>query len=82
MAAKAAEKEPLTEQQQRILDFIKGFIAEHGVSPTRQEIADEFEFASTNAAQQHVVALERKGYVETLGSGKRAGKIARGLRVL
>jgi len=53
----------LTTRQKAILDFLKEYIAETGRAPTRVEIADEFEFASTRGAQKHLEALETKGYL-------------------
>ena len=67
--------EELTEQQERVLKFIAKHIAEQGAPPTFRGIAKHFGFASTRAAQDHVAALERKGYIE-----HRRGE-ARGLRL-
>lgn len=50
----------LTEQQERILDYIEDRIA-GGLPPTRAEIAKHFGFRSDNAAEGHVKALARKG---------------------
>lgn len=63
---------PITEQQQKVLDYIGGFIAEHRFPPTRIEIADHFGYKSPNAADAHVKGLVRKGYV-TLRRGTARG---------
>lgn len=51
----------LTRRQLEVLNMIGAFDAQHGRPPTRKEIADHFGFASWNAAQVHVEALQRKG---------------------
>lgn len=54
----------ITNRQQEILDFIVTFIDEHGYPPTRRNITDEFDFRSPNAAEEHLRALNRKGFIE------------------
>ncbi len=55
--------EPLTERQQKILTFIKESIEEHGYPPTIREIGEAFGIRSTNGVNDHLKALERKGYL-------------------
>lgn len=57
---------PLTNRQQQIFDLIKGNIQETGMPPTRAEIAIFFGFKSANAAEEHLKALAKKGYIEML----------------
>lgn len=54
----------LTPRQSEILEFIQGFIDEHGMPPTRAEIAGALGFSSPNAAGEHLRALSRKGVIE------------------
>lgn len=54
----------LTKRQRQVLTFIKGHIAEKGYPPTVREICSHFGFASPLSAQQHIDALERKGYIK------------------
>ncbi|MGF1529169.1 MAG: transcriptional repressor LexA [Candidatus Competibacterales bacterium] len=54
----------LTPRQRQILDFIRDSVAQHGVTPTREEICQRMGFRSPNAAQQHLKLLERKGHIE------------------
>jgi repressor LexA len=54
----------LTKRQRDILDFIIGNIRENGFPPTIAEIGQEFGISSTNGVNDHLVALERKGYIE------------------
>ncbi|MDE8556078.1 LexA family transcriptional regulator [Pantoea vagans] len=52
---------PLTDTQQRTLDFIRAYIRDNGLSPTIADIAEGMGWKSANAAQGHVDALQRKG---------------------
>ena len=54
----------LTKRQRGILDFIIACIRENGYPPTIAEIGEEFGISSTNGVNDHLVALERKGYIE------------------
>lgn len=55
--------EDLTTRQRQILEFIKAYIQKSGFSPTIFEIKEKFSFRSPNAVQEHLKALERKGYI-------------------
>jgi repressor LexA len=60
------ELKPLTNRQQQIYDLIQEKISETGMPPTRAEIAKFFGFKSANAAEEHLKALAKKGYIEML----------------
>lgn len=66
----------LTEKQDAIFIYIKGFIEANGYSPVAKEIQNQFGYASENAACEHLNAIERKGFI------KRTPKIARSIVVL
>lgn len=68
-------KTKLTRQQWRILSFIRSFRTRNGYTPSRLDICAQFAFKSPNAAQEHVVALARKGYIKVIPG------IARGIVV-
>ena len=51
----------LTQKQQIVLDFIRKHQHQHGVPPTRMEIAQQLGFRSANASEDHLKALEKKG---------------------
>ena len=55
--------EPLTERQEKILSFIKKSIVDQGYPPTIREIGEHFGIRSTNGVNDHLKALERKGYL-------------------
>ena len=66
---------PLSPRQKDVLALIERSIAERGYPPTRPEISAALGASSPNAAEQHLRALERKGYIAIL-------PVARGIRVL
>lgn len=70
------KKQHLTLRQQEIFDFVKQHIENTGMPPTRVEIAREIGFKSPNAAEEHLKALARKGYIEMLSG------TSRGIRIL
>lgn len=65
----------LTRRQQQIYDFIVEHIGATGLPPTRAQIVTHFRFASPNAAQCHLKALEKQGAIELLPG------MARGIRL-
>ena len=54
---------PLTKRQNQILMFISEHIDNIGFPPTRTEVSEHFGFRSPNAAQSHLLALEKKGVI-------------------
>ena len=65
----------LTPRQNEILDFIKSYIDETGYPPTRADIARQLGFKSTNAAEEHLKALARKGAIEMIPGTSRGIKL-------
>lgn len=55
--------EELTDRQKQILNFIVETSDERGFPPTIREIGDQMEISSTNGVNDHLKALERKGYL-------------------
>jgi repressor LexA len=55
--------EELTDRQKEILAFILRTSEERGFPPTIREIGEEMDIASTNGVNDHLKALERKGYL-------------------
>ncbi len=66
----------LTPRQQAVLSYISDFIQQNNYPPTYQEIADAFDIVSKNGVVRHLVALERKGYIE------RSNTLARSIRIV
>lgn len=54
----------LTKRQREILDYIIECVRDRGMPPTIAEIGEEFDIASTNGVNDHLVALEKKGFIE------------------
>lgn len=53
----------LTQRQQMVLDFIRQSIVDRGYPPTLREIGARMGIRSTNGVNDHLRALERKGYL-------------------
>lgn len=64
----------LTDRQREILDFIGRSIGDRGYPPTLREIGSRFGIRSTNGVNDHLRALEKKGYLQ------REDKMSRALR--
>ncbi|MBO6219146.1 MAG: repressor LexA [Treponema sp.] len=65
----------ITERQQEVLDFISSFTKENNYPPTVREIGEHFGI-SLRAVQDHIAALQKKGYLS------QTQKRARSLNVL
>ena len=63
----------ITERQQEVLNFISSFSTENHYPPTVREIGDHFGI-SLRAVQDHIAALQKKGYLSQ--SQKRARSIS------
>lgn len=62
----------LTERQRQILEFISKRIQEQGYPPTIREIGEQMGIRSTNGVNDHLKALERKGFLKREGLKSRA----------
>ena len=61
----------LTKRQEEILNLIKTHILDLGFPPTRADIANTLGFKSPNAAEQHLRAIEKKGFIKILSGASR-----------
>jgi repressor LexA len=61
----------LTKRQEEILNLIKSHITDFGFPPTRADIAKTLGFKSPNAAEQHLRAIEKKGFIKILSGASR-----------
>lgn len=61
----------LTPRQSEVLAFIRDFLEETGMPPTRAEIAAKLGFRSANAAEEHLRALQRKGSIDLIAGTSR-----------
>lgn len=71
-----ASSKRLSTRQQRILEFLRSFIAGRGYPPTIRDIASALSISSTSVVDYNLNVLERKGYI------RRTRDISRGIEVL
>ena len=72
----------LTPRQRQVLRFIQDAVIEHGMPPTRAEIAEALGFKSANAAEDHLRALQRKGVLDLRPGASRGIQLRDSLRDL
>jgi SOS-response transcriptional repressor LexA len=72
----------LTAKQRTVLEFIAMHIVERQRPPTRKGMAQHFGWASANASEDFLKALEHKGYVALDCDEGSEGKPSRYVRVL
>lgn len=65
----------LTGKQKEVLLFIQQYINDNGYAPSRVDVASEFSMNPT-AAQDHIKAIAKKGYIEI------TPKVSRGIKIL
>lgn len=65
----------LTKRQRQILDFYQGYVAQHSISPTLEEVAQHFQVNKVTIFG-HVAELERKGLLQ-----RAAKNVSRGLQL-
>ena len=65
----------LTARQSEVLAYIREYMSEEGMPPTRAEIAKQLGFKSANASEDHLKALARKGAIELVPGASRGIKI-------
>src|SRR6185295_9718606 len=58
-----AERGQLTDRQKEVLEFISESIGSRGYPPTLREIGERMGIKSTNGVNDHLKALEKKGYL-------------------
>src|SRR3954470_20884355 len=54
----------LTKRQKEVLDFIAGFVGDHGYCPSYEEIARGLKLASLATVHKHISVLESKSYLK------------------
>jgi repressor LexA len=68
----------LTPRQAEVLQAIRDFVQAAGFPPTRAEIAKLLDFRSLNAAEDHLKALARKGFIDILPGASRGIRLREG----
>lgn len=64
----------ITNRQQEVLSFISNFTEENSYPPTIREMRDHFNI-STRAVQDHIAALQKKGYLAQNQNSARSLKV-------
>ena len=72
MTVTGSGRDKLTKRQAQVLDVISRSIEREGYPPTIREIGSVLNIKSTNAVNDHLKALERKGYLNRNESKSRA----------
>tara|TARA_B100000989_G_scaffold97593_1_gene71081 strand:+ start:216 stop:833 length:618 start_codon:yes stop_codon:yes gene_type:complete len=67
----------LTNQQSKVLSCVEVYLNKTGFPPTRAEICKELGFKSPNAAEMHLRALEKKGYIKIQSGSSRGISIVK-----
>ena len=65
-------KENLTSKQNKVLDYLKQFMAKKGYPPTVREIGSALNLSSPATVQAHLNNLAEKGYIKKNNSKNRA----------
>jgi SOS-response transcriptional repressor LexA len=71
-----------TERQRAVLAFVADFTKREGCPPTLREIGEHLSIRWTNAVNDHVIALERKGHLARRPPAEHAkNRPSRGFRI-
>lgn len=68
-------KTELTQIQKKILDYLIDQIKGKGIPPTLADIAGQFGYSNRATVQQHLQAIEKKGYI------RKSPKLSRGIEL-
>jgi len=71
----------LTKQQLKVLKSVEVYLNKTGFPPTRVEICNKLGFKSPNAAEMHLRALEKKGYISIKKGSSRGISIVKNQKV-
>src|SRR5260221_13330353 len=69
----------LRKREEKTLDYIRQSIEQRGYPPTLREIGEYMGIRSTNGVNDHLRALERKGYLRREDMKSRALKLVAGM---
>jgi DNA-binding MarR family transcriptional regulator len=64
--AKHVRVTEISPRQHAALVFIRDFLACEGVAPSHREIGEQLGIKSTNGVHEHLMALQRKGFIEVV----------------
>lgn len=72
----------ITKTQEKVLSFVEQASAQNGHPPTIQEIAHHFGWSSVSSAQQHLSALQKKGWIDRIPNSPRSLRVIKPLRTV
>ena len=61
----------LTQNEQKVLSYIKSYGVKHGLLPSVREIADGVGLKSTSGVFYYMSNMEKKGYISKMEGSKR-----------
>lgn len=61
----------LPKQKQKVLQYVKTYIREHGYAPTLTEIARVFDVSSLATIHEHLAFLEERGFIKRVAGEER-----------
>ena len=67
----------LTQRQHQLLQFIQGYLSNHGVPPSFEEMRDALKLKSKSGIHRLIMGLEERGYIRRLPYRARALEITR-----
>lgn len=70
-----SDDKPLSERQQKMLEFINEYVAENGRPPTIREIGKAVNISSTSVVNYNLTKLKERGFLE------REAEVSRGLKL-
>jgi repressor LexA len=66
----------LTKRQKQLVDYLEGYINEHGYAPTLAEVGEHFGLSSLATVHKHLRNLEGKGFITRQHNHSRALEIS------
>ena len=67
----------LTQRQHQLLQFIQGYLSNHGVPPSFEEMRDALKLKSKSGIHRLIMGLEERGYIRRLPYRARALEVTR-----
>lgn len=66
------KRERATKKQQELLQFVDGFIREHGYGPSYREVMNALQYKSVSTVAVHINGLVAKGYLHRRDASPRS----------
>lgn len=67
--------QPLTKRQREILDYLNGFIQQHGYAPSLEEVGKRFGLSSLATVHKHLTNLQQKGFIKRAWNRSRSVEV-------